>query len=77
MINLTLGQILRQFSLILISLGLIIACNSIFAPDKKNSNILKVATDHGCHLRLRALPYNNSDCRHVLVFVMYLSGPRH
>ncbi|CAD5928500.1 hypothetical protein PA905_35200 [Planktothrix agardhii CCAP 1459/11A] len=48
MINLTLGQILRQFSLILISLGLIIACNSIFAPDKKNSNILKVATDHGC-----------------------------
>lgn len=48
MINLTLGQILRQFSLILISLGLIIACNSIFAPDKKNSNILKVATDPAC-----------------------------
>ncbi|OIP67361.1 MAG: hypothetical protein AUK43_19685 [Oscillatoriales cyanobacterium CG2_30_40_61] len=48
MINLTRGQILRQFSLILISLGLIIACNSIFAPYKKTYNILKIATDPCC-----------------------------
>lgn len=47
MINLTPAQLFRQFSLILISLGLIIACHSISISDYRasNSNILKVATE--------------------------------
>ena len=41
-----------------------------------NTRTTITATDHCCHLRLRALSYN-IDCRQVLVLVLYLSGPRH
>jgi arginine/lysine/histidine/glutamine transport system substrate-binding/permease protein len=45
MINLNPAQLFRQFILILISLGLIIACHSISTSDYRTSNILKVATE--------------------------------
>lgn len=45
MINLNPAQLFRQFSLILISLGLIIGCHSISISDYRDSNILKVATE--------------------------------
>ncbi len=45
MINLTPDQLFSQFSLILMSLGLIVACHCISTSDYQTSNILKVATE--------------------------------